>query len=410
MNTAPKCRSCGEALTATLVDLGEMPLANSYIMATEIAAEPRFPLRVCICPACLLVQTIDTVPSEMIFSNYSYFSSYSDSWVEHARRYADAVIERFQLGPNSFVVEIASNDGYLLQYFRARGIPVLGVEPAANVAQAALTKGIPTEVAFFGAETAKRVVARGRRPDLMPANNVLAHVPDIRDFLAGFAILLKLDGVATLEFPHALNLIRNVQFDTIYHEHFSYLSLLSVESALAATGLKSIDVEELPTHGGSLRLYAAKQESVHAPSPRLDRVRADERSAGLDRIESYGGFAARAEIIKAEFNTFLARAKAEGKLIAAYGAAAKGNTFLNYCRATANDIVCVFDRSIAKQGKLLPGSHIPVVAPERLGKVKPDYLVILPWNLENEICGANAGLTSWGGKFVVAVPQLRVFS
>ena len=386
-----------------------MPLANSYITAAETAAERRPPLRVCVCSDCLLVQAIDTVPADEIFSDYAYFSSYSDSWVEHARRYADVAIERFRLGPKSLVVEIASNDGYLLQHFQARGIPVLGVEPAANVARAALAKGIATEVAFFGTATARRLAAQGWRPDLMPANNVLGHVPDICDVLAGFAILLKPDGVATFEFPHVLNFIRDVQFDTIYHEHFSYLSLLSVERILAATGLKAIDVEEMSTHGGSLRLYAAKQESAHVPTPRLDGVRARERSAGLDRIEAYGGFAARVEAIKTEFNNFVARAKADGKVIAAYGAAAKGNTFLNYCGVTANDIICVFDRSAAKQGKLLPGSHIPIVAPECLGDVKPDYLVILPWNLESEISALNAVMTSWGGKFVVAVPHLRIF-
>jgi 2-polyprenyl-3-methyl-5-hydroxy-6-metoxy-1,4-benzoquinol methylase len=409
MNAAPTCRFCGEALTVTLVDLGTMPLANSYITAAEMASERRLPLRVCVCSACLLVQTIDTVPPHEIFSDYAYFSSYSDSWVEHARQYADAATRRFGLGPNSLVVEIASNDGYLLQHFQARGIPVLGIEPAANVARAALAKGIATEIAFFGAETAGRLAAQGRRPDLMPANNVLAHVPDIRDFLAGFAILLKPDGVATFEFPHVLNFIRDVQFDTIYHEHCSYLSLLAIERVLAATGLKSIDVEEVSTQGGSLRLYVAKQESAHLPTARLDGVRTKERSAGLDRIEAYGGFAARVEATRTGFKNFVARAKAEGKVIAAYGAAAKGNTFLSYCGVTTNDIICVFDRSAAKQGKLLPGSHVPVVAPERLGDVKPDYLVILPWNLESEICAANTMLTSWGGRFVIAVPQLRIF-
>jgi hypothetical protein len=287
---------------------------------------------------------------------------------------------------------------------------VLGVEPAANVAQAAACRGIATEVAFFGAETAKRLAGQGRRADLMPANNVLAHVPDICDFLAGFAILLKADGVATFEFPHLLNLIREVQFDTIYHEHFSYLSLLAIERAFAAAGLKAVDVEELPTHGGSLRLYAAKQESAHVPSSALDVVRYKERSAGLDRIEAYGGFALRVDAIGKDFTDFVTRAKSEERVIAAYGAAAKGNTFLNYCGVTADEIVCVFDRSAAKQGKLLPGSHIPVVEPERIGEVRPDYLVILPWNLEGEIRAANALLTSWGGRFVVAMPRLRIYS
>jgi SAM-dependent methyltransferase len=410
MTTDPKCRFCGTALNVTLVDLGMMPLANSFVTAAEAANERHFPLHVRVCPTCLLVQASHFVSPDEIFSEYAYFSSYADSWVEHARHYANAAIARFRLGPGSLVVEVASNDGYLLQHFQNRGVPVLGVEPAANVAQAALAKGIPTEIAFFGTVTAKRLASRGGKADLMAANNVLAHVPDIRDFLAGFALLLKSDGVATFEFPHVLKLLREVQFDTIYHEHFSYLSLLAVENLFAATGLKAIDVEEIPTHGGSLRLYAARQDSSRVPASSLDALRAKERSASLDRLEGYGGFSKQVKAVKAAFQGFIAQAKADGKTIAAYGAAAKGNTFLNYCGVTQDDITCVFDRSIAKQGRLLPGSHIPVIAPARLTEVKPDFLVILPWNLAGEITAVNSALTSWGGKFVVAVPQLRILS
>lgn len=409
MNAPPYCRFCGRPLTATLVDLGSMPLANSYVTAVEAANERRFPLHARVCSNCLLVQASDSLPPDAIFSDYAYFSSYTDSWVEHARRYAEAVIARFQLGSDSLVVEVASNDGYLLQHFRERNIPVLGIEPAVNVAQAAIARGIPTETTFFGAATAKRLAAQGRRADLIAANNVLAHVPDIRDFVAGFAHLLESEGVATFEFPHVLNLIREVQFDTIYHEHFSYLSLLAVEYVFAETGMKAIDVEEISTHGGSLRLYAARQESSHVPAASLDALRTKERSASLDRLEGYAGFADRVEAVKAGFLRFVTQANAAGKKIAAYGAAAKGNTFLNYCGVTKGDIVCVFDRSSAKQGRLLPGSQIPILAPERLTEVKPDYLVILPWNIADEVSSANSVLTSWGGRFVVAVPQLRIF-
>jgi SAM-dependent methyltransferase len=410
MTSAPDCRFCGTPLTAMLIDLGAMPLANSFVTPAAAMSERRFPLQVRVCPACLLVQASNSVPPEAIFSDYAYFSSYADTWLEHARRYAISTIERFGLTSQSLVVEIASNDGYLLQHFHERGVPVLGVEPAVNVAQAAITKEIATEVAFFGTATAKRLAAQGRQADLMVANNVLAHVPDIRDFVSGFALLLKPEGVVTFEFPHVLNLIRGAQFDTIYHEHFSYLSLIAVERVFAASGLKAIDVEEIPTHGGSLRLYAARQDSARMTSPRLDALRAKERGASLDRLEGYSGFGEQVNAIKAKFLNFVADAGDARKTIAAYGAAAKGNTFLNYCGLTRADIACVFDRSAAKQGKLLPGSHIPIFAPERLAEVKPDFLVILPWNLTSEITAANAVLASWGGQFVVAVPQLRIFS
>jgi SAM-dependent methyltransferase len=410
MTPAPHCRFCGTPLTATLVDLGEMPLANSYVTEASAAKERRFPLHVRVCSQCLLVQADHTIPADTIFvADYAYFSSYSDSWVDHAKRYAEAMIERFKLGPESLVIEIASNDGYLLQHFLKRGVPVLGIEPAAHVAEVAIKKGIATEVVFFNSATAKRLAASGVRADLMAANNVLAHVPDIRDFVAGFAALLKPEGVATFEFPHVLNLIREVQFDTIYHEHYSYLSLASVERILATAGLRAIDVEEIETHGGSLRLYVAHTDSSHVAAPALQAVRAKEKSAALDRLEGYRGYADRVRTAKVGFLAFLREAKSAGKTVAAYGAAAKGNTFLNFCGVTRNDIVCVFDRSAAKQGKLLPGSHIPIFSPARLSEIRPDYLVILPWNIAEEIVAANAAMTSWGGQFVVAVPALRIF-
>ena len=413
MTTAPHlCRFCGAPLTTTFVDLGETPLANSYLTTEDVAAgrERRYPLHARVCGECFLVQVDDPVRPDAIFSDYAYFSSTSASWVEHARRYAQAMIERFRLGPSSLVVEIASNDGYLLQHFVAAGIPVLGVEPAANVAKAALAKGVPTEVAFFGRATAEGLARRGLRADLTAANNVLAHAPDIRDFVAGFPILLAPQGVATFEFPHLLNLIRETQFDTIYHEHFSYLSLTAVERVFAATGLRAFDVEELVTHGGSLRLYACRAEAAHRESGRLADLRERERAAGLATLDAYCGFAPRVEAVKRGFLDFLGAARAEGKRVAAYGAAAKGATFLNVCGVGAADIVCVFDRSPAKQGKLLPGSHVPILAPERIVEVRPDYLVVLPWNLIDEIRAEMAAIGGWGGRFVVALPRVRVLA
>ncbi len=406
----PRCRFCGAPLTTTFVDLGETPLANSYVTEADVAAGPdrRDPQRARVCGECFLVQTDEPVGPEAIFSDYAYFSSFSPSWIEHARRYAEAMIARFRLTSRSLVVEIASNDGYLLQHFIAAGIPALGVEPAANVAAAATAKGVPTEVAFFGRATAERLSRRGVGADLVAANNVLAHVPDIRDFAAGFALLLKPDGVATFEFPHLLNLIRHTQFDTIYHEHFSYLSLFAVEKIFAATDLRAFDVEEIATHGGSLRLFACRAGASRHETPRLADLRAKEHGAGLDSLDAYRGFAPRVEAAKRSFLAFLAQARAEGKSVAAYGAAAKGNTFLNVCGVTRTDIGCVFDRSTAKQGKLLPGSHIPILAPERIGEIKPDYLVVLPWNLIEEIKADMGFIAEWGGRFVTAAPQTRV--
>jgi hypothetical protein len=409
--TAPLCRFCRTPLTHTFLDLGRQPLANSYLTADQLAAgtEAAYPLHVRVCHACFLVQADDAVPADAIFDDgYAYFSSYSTSWVEHARRYAGAMTERFGLGPESLVVEVASNDGYLLQHFVAMDIPVLGVEPTANTAQAAIARGVPTEVAFFGEATGRDLAARGCRADLMAANNVLAHVPDIAGFVAGFREVLKDDGAVTFEFPHLLNLLEKVQFDTIYHEHYSYLSLLIVEQVLRANGLRPFDIERLPTHGGSLRLYCCHMGSGHEETEALGALRQAEHAAGLDRIATYAGFAPRVEAVRDSFRGFLAAEKAAGRKLAAYGAAAKGNTFLNYCGTTTDDIVAVFDASLAKQGRFLPGSHLPILSPGSVREVRPDDLVILPWNLKDEIMGQMAFIRDWGGRFVTASPETKV--
>jgi len=409
--TTPACRFCRAPLTHTFLDLGDQPLANSNLTAAELAAgtERAFPLHARVCSGCFLVQVDDPVAADAIFDDgYAYFSSYSPSWVAHAKRYAEAMAQRFGLGPDSLVIEVASNDGYLLQHFVALGVPVLGIEPTANTAEAARARGVPTEVMFFDADTGRALAERGVQADLMAANNVLAHVPAIGDFVAGFRHVLKPQGVLTFEFPHFLNLIGQVQFDTIYHEHFSYLSLLAVERVLRANGLMPFDVELLPTHGGSLRLFCAREASGHAETEALQTLRASEHAAGLDRIETYAGFKTRVDAMRDSFLAFLARAKAEGKSVAAYGAAAKGNTFLNYCGVTAAQIVAAFDANPVKQGRHLPGSHVPILAPAAVDEVRPDYLVILPWNLKDEIVGQLAHIGDWGGRFVIASPTTRV--
>jgi len=411
--TLPLCRFCKAPLVHTFLDLGRQPLANSYLTAEQLAAgtEAAYPLHVRVCHRCFLVQADDAVPPGAIFdADYAYFSSYSTTWVEHARRYAAAMAERFGLGPESLVVEVASNDGYLLQHFVEMDIPVLGIEPATNTARAAIARGVPTEVTFFGEQAARALAARGYEADLMAANNVLAHVPDIGQFVAGFRELLKDEGVLTFEFPHLLNLIEKVQFDTIYHEHFSYLSLLAVEQVLRANGLRPFDVERLATHGGSLRLFCCHMGSGHEETGALAALRTAERAAGLDRIDTYAGFAPRVEAVRDSFRTFLAAEKAAGRRIAAYGAAAKGNTFLNYCAATPADIVAVFDASPAKQGRFLPGSHLPILAPDAVREIRPDDLLILPWNLKDEIMAQMGFIADWGGRFVTASPETKVVS
>jgi SAM-dependent methyltransferase len=404
----PACLGCGAPLTRTFVDLGSTPLANSFVPAERTEPDPVYPLHAHLCEQCLLVQVEAVVQPAEIFSDYAYFSSYSDSWLDHCRADAEMAIRRFSLSAASKVVEIASNDGYLLTNFVAAGIPCLGIEPAANVAQAARAKGVPTEIAFFGVETARNLAAAGHSADLIVAKNVLAHVPDINDFIAGVSVLLKPEGVFTVEFPHLLNLIRGVQFDTIYHEHFTYLSLIALERIFRRHGLRVFDTEEIPTHGGSLRVFVCKNEHMQAELPGVGRVRSNEWDARLDCPEGYARFPERVEAVRQELTGFLASARAAGRRVAAYGAAAKGNTLLNYCRIGRDWISFVADRSPAKQGRLLPGSRIPVRAPEALFAEKPDYVLILPWNLRNEISRQLKGIRAWGGKFVTAIPGIEV--
>lgn len=410
-NTLPSCRFCGSGLTQTLVDLGSMPLANNYITREALAAgrENAHPLHARVCPSCFLVQVDEPVTAHDIFAeDYAYLSSMSAGWVAHAKTYADAMVTRLDLDDSSLVVEIASNDGYLLQHFVARGVSVLGIEPARNVAAIANANGVRTEAMFFDADAAQGLKDRGFSADLMAANNVLAHVPRIGPFMAGFAVLLKPDGIATFEFPHLLKLIEGVQFDTIYHEHFSYLSLGTVETVAQSVGLKIIDVEEWPTHGGSLRVFAARADSGHRRTSAVGRVLGDEKRAKLTSHHGYLGFDAKVAASKTSFLAFLDMAKRRGKTVAAYGAAAKGNTFLNTCGVTARDIVAVFDKAPTKQGKLMPGSHVPILDPSEIATIKPDYLVILPWNIAPEVMTQQSGIAAWGGRFVTAIPTTKV--
>ena len=406
----PACRFCGAGLEHSFVDLGATPLANSYLGEADLeAVERSYPLHARVCGACYLVQVEPVVPAAEIFGDYAYFSSYSTSWVEHARRFAAASIARFALDARSQIVEVASNDGYLLRHFVAAGIPVLGIEPAANVAAAAKAAGVATKVRFFGRDTAADLRARGRAADLLIGNNVLPHVPDLNDFVAGLAVLLKPAGVLSMEFPHLLRLIAGLQFDTIYHEHFNYFSFLTAERVLASHGLCVFDVERLPTHGGSLRVFASQGDGERrAPGAAVAKLRADERSAGLDGLKAYTGFAQRVGVLKAELLDFLHSAKAAGATVAAYGAAAKGNTLLNTCGIGTDLIAYVVDRSPHKQGRYLPGSRLPIHPPERIFETKPRYVLILPWNLREEIVTAMAGIRDWGGRFVVPIPKVEV--
>jgi SAM-dependent methyltransferase len=407
----PACRFCGAALTVSVANLGMTPLANSFLQPDQLdAAEPFMPLNAYVCGACLLVQLGHFEAPERIFSSYAYFSSFSESWLQHAERYVEAMCARLALGRQSCVIEIASNDGYLLQYFHGRGIPVLGIEPAANVAQAALERGIPTEVRFFGTEAARDLVARGYRPDLIAANNVLAHVPAINDFVAGLKLLLAPHGVLTIEVPHLLNLIAQAQFDTIYHEHFYYFSLLAARAVLARHGLCVFDLEELPTHGGSLRLFVRHEESDGpAIAAGVGALLERERAAGLDRIETYEAFARRIVAAKVSLLQFFVEAQRAGKTVLGYGAPAKGNTLLNYCGIGPELLPCTVDRSPHKQGLFLPGTHIPVLHPDEIARRRPDYLLILPWNLEREIVEQMQEIRAWGGKFVTPIPEARIF-
>jgi SAM-dependent methyltransferase len=405
-----RCRFCDSQLTHIFADLGASPLSNAYLRSEQLdRSEPFYSLTAYVCESCFLVQLPAVETPENIFSDYAYFSSYSETWLRHAQTYTERMFSRFGFGSEHQVVEIASNDGYLLQYFQQGNVPVLGVEPAANVAKVAQEKGIPTVVKFFGTQTAQELAADGNAADLLLGNNVLAHVPDINDFVAGMGVLLKPQGVITMEFPHLLRLMHENQFDTIYHEHFSYLSFLTVEQVFAKHGLTLFDVEELPTHGGSLRIYARHKAYDAEPiSPRVAELREREREAGLTRLETYAAFAEQVRETKRQLLDFLIAAKREGKTVVGYGAPAKGNTLLNYCGIRTDFLDYTVDRSPHKQGLYLPGTRVPIHAPEKIAETRPDYVLILPWNLRDEIIEQMTSIREWGGKFVVPIPMVEV--
>lgn len=406
------CLFCGAPLRRTFVDLGMHPLCESYVSEAKLnAMEPFYPLHVYVCERCFLVQLHEYVSPADIFTEYAYFSSYADSWVQHAKRYTEMIEERLKLTAESLVVELASNDGYLLQHFVAKGIPVLGIEPAANVAEAARKKNVPTLVKFFGRNTANEVVAERGTADLVLGNNVLAQVPDINDFVGGIKILLASCGTVTIEFPHLMRLMQENQFDTIYHEHFFYFSLMSVERVFAAHGLTLFDVEELPTHGGSLRIYGRHADDETQPvTERYRDLMRREKTAGFDRLETYALFGEQVKETKRKLLEFLIETKRKGKIVAAYGAPGKGNTLLNYCGVRGDFIDYTVDRNTYKQGKFLPGTHIPIFPPERIRETKPDYVLILPWNFKDEIIGQVGYIREWGGRFVVPIPEVCVYS
>jgi len=405
------CLFCNDPLSATFVDLGMSPLCESYLAANQInQMEPFYPLHVKVCGNCFLVQLEQYVSPEEIFTDYAYFSSYSTSWLKHAENYTNLMVERFGLNSSSLAVELASNDGYLLQYFVQKGIPSLGIEPAANVAVFAEQKGVPTLVRFFGRETARELAAQGKMADLLLGNNVLAQVPDLNSFVAGMKILLKPQGVITMEFPHLMRLMQENQFDTIYHEHFSYFSLWTAEKIFGTHGIVLFDVEELPTHGGSLRIYGRHAEDATKPvTQRYEALRSKEFASGVTRLESYSAFSDQVKETKRKVLDFLIRVRREGKTVAGYGAPGKGNTLLNYCGIRTDFIDYTVDRNPHKHGKFLPGTHIPIFAPEKIRETRPDYLFILPWNLKDEIIEQNAYIREWGGRFVVPIPRLQVF-
>jgi len=406
------CRFCNARLEHVFADLGSSPLANSYLPPDRmLAMEPRFPLTVYVCSECFLVQLPEFETAEAIFSDYAYFSSFSDSWVAHAKRYSELMIDRFGLGDQSLVMEIASNDGYLLQHFKAVGVPVLGIEPAANIAaHAEAEMGIPSRVEFFGSDLARRLVEEGIRPDLLLGNNVFAHVPPLNDFVEGMKIVLAPEGVITLEFPHLMRLMDENQFDTIYHEHYSYYSFQVVVALFASHGLTVFDVEELPTHGGSLRVYGRHEEDSTKPvADRVGELLGREEARGFGKLETYLSFDERIRETKRRFWDFANEAKRAGKQIVGYGAPAKGNTFLNYCGAGTDVLDYTVDRSPAKHGNYLPGTRIPIHEPSRIFETRPDYVLILPWNLRDEISEQMAGIREWGGKFVVAIPEPTIW-
>lgn len=407
-----KCRFCQSPLEQTFVDLGMSPLCQDHVKPDELnRMEPFYPLHAFVCSNCFLVQLEEFVAPSEIFNDYAYFSSYSDSWLQHAKRYSDQITERLSIGRNNLVAELASNDGYLLQYFAEKKIPVLGIEPAANVAEYAITKrGIRTETKFFGLDTANQMVAKYGKADLLIGNNVLAHVPDINDFVSGMKAFLNTEGVITMEFPHLLRLVERNQFDTIYHEHFSYLSFTTVQKIFKYHGLALFDVEELPTHGGSLRIYAKHREDVSKQvSSRVADLLSLEESAGMSSLSFYSDFESKVRNTKRRILEFLIDAKNNNKTIAGYGAPGKGNTLLNYCGIRMDFIDYTVDRNPHKQGNFLPGTLIPIYSPEKIRETKPDYVFILPWNLKDEIMESMSFIHEWGGKFVIPIPELKVF-
>lgn len=410
INEQANCRFCNARLHHTLVDLGMSPLCESYVSLDQAnRMEPFYPLHVYVCGNCYLAQLEEFVTPEHIFSEYAYFSSYSDSWLDHAKRYTEMIVKRLDLGRNSMVMELASNDGYLLQYFVERGVRTIGVEPAANVAAVAEKKGVPTVVKFFGRDTARELAAEYGLADLVIGNNVLAQVPDLNDFVAGMKVALKPGGTITMEFPHLMRLMSENQFDTIYHEHYSYFSFIAVEKIFAHHGLTLFDVEELTTHGGSLRIYG-RHAGTGAVSDRVLAMRKTEHDAGFDRIDTYRRFGEQVKETKRKLLEFLIAAKRAGKSIVGYGAPGKGNTLLNYCGIRTDFIDYTVDRNPYKQGKLLPGTHIPILHPDRIMETRPDYVLILPWNFKDEIMAQMSGIRDWGGKFVVPIPEVRVYS
>ena len=406
-----KCRFCGNALKFTFVDLGVSPLANSYLKSQDLQKMEQFyPLHVFVCEMCFLVQLPEQQSPEEIFGEYAYFSSYSDSWLNHVRKYSKQIIKSFGFNSNSQVIEIASNDGYLLQYFKKEGIPVLGIEPARNVAKAAQNLGIQTIVKFFNVQTATELVAKDRYADLLIGNNVLAHVPDLNDFVSALKIVLKPQGIITMEFPHLLQLVAENQFDTIYHEHFSYFSCITVNNIFAHHGLSIFDVEELQTHGGSLRIYACHAEDTLRPiSQNVENLISVEEKSGFDQLDTYLSFGEKVRETKRNILEFFIQAKRENKTIAGYGAPAKGNTLLNYCGIRTDFIDFTVDLSPHKQGHFLPGTHIPIYHPDKIKEIKPDYLVILPWNLKDEIMEQMSHVRDSGGQFVTLIPEVKVY-
>ncbi len=412
MKTTYTCRFCKSPLNKTFVDLGLSPIANAMIPQNQPdQPEMFYSLHTYICESCLLVQLPNTIQRDVIFNDeYTYFSSFSDSWLAHAKKYVEMMKERFSFTKESLVIELASNDGYLLQYFKENNIPVLGVDPSANVAEVAIKKGIPTEICFFGVETANKLKNKGKMADLIIANNVLAHVPDLNDFVEGIHLVLKPTGIATIEFPHLMNLIMHNEFDTIYHEHYSYYSLLTVQKVFAAHKLTIFDVEELSTHGGSLRLFVKQTENnTIAVQNSVNNLIAKEKKAGLDKVETYAAYEKQVKKVKQDLLQFVIETKKSGKSIVGYGAPAKGNTLLNYCGIRTDFIDYTVDRSPHKQNHLLPGTRIPVYAPEQIRTTKPDYILILPWNLKEEITQQLSFIREWNGQFVAAIPELKVW-